>query len=138
MTGRWIATALILLGLAASEGAATMRPAHDRPDVIEIGAPVLISRDLLKRELRRNSEMRLMVSLYGWPDYAEVQEIKPEYPYLPYEVRLYYLSRNEEWAFSPVIVSPALTDYGVRKYRGDIPDATLQRLLTPEAAPPAP
>ena len=45
-------------------------------------------------------------------------------------MRLYYLRRNQEVAYSRVNVSPMIRDFGVRMYEGPIPEETLDRLLT--------
>jgi len=129
---------LVAVALLFNPGAssAELRPAETRPEVIEVGDPVMISRDLLTTEMKRNSEMKEWVTKYGWPDYAEVQEVTVREPLVTYEVRLYYLRRNHQLAFSRVYVSPALSDYGVRVYEGPISAATLDRLLT--AAPGEP
>ena len=140
MVGRIVLVVVVLIGLAFSSGAraADMRQAYARPDVTEFGDPVLISREVLDRELAVNSEMRTFVAMYGWPDYAEVQEVTVVEPLASYEVRLYYLRRNHELAFSRVHVSPVIHDFGVRTYEGPIPEATLARLLTAsgEVEPP--
>jgi hypothetical protein len=141
-------TVLVLLGLGFSSAApaSELRPAFNRQDVMEIGDPILISRQLLERELERNAEMRSYVATYGWPDYAEVQEVTVEEPLATYEVRLYYLRRNQQIAYSRVHVSPAFPDFGIRTYDGPIPEDALARILTahgevqappPSAPPPA-
>jgi hypothetical protein len=121
-----------VLGLAAM-AEAQARPAVNRPEIIEVGDPVLISRRTLAREMTRNSDLRAWVRLYGPPDYAEVQELEIDPPFAPYEVRLYYVRGNAYLAFGWVHVAPSLYDYGVRKYIGKIDPAELDRLLT--AAP---
>lgn len=131
--GVMAAAVLAMLGLGAADAQAQSRPAVDRPEIIEVGDPVLISRKTLAREMTRNTDLRAWVDLYGLPDYAEIQEIEIEPPWAPYEVRLYYLKGNAYLAFGRVHVAPMLYDYGVRKYIGDINPAELDRLLT--AAP---
>ena len=124
--------ALVALGWAG-QARAQSRPAVNRPEIIEVGDPILISRRTLAAEMTRNSELRDWVRLYGVPDYAEVQETEIDPPFAPYEVRLYYVKGNSYLAFGRVHVAPSLYDYGVRKYVGKIDPAELDRLLT--AAP---
>lgn len=140
---------LLGLGLAAAARAQS-HPAVNRPEIMEVGDPILISRRTLAREMTRNSDLRDWVRLYGPPDYAEVQELEIDPPFAPYEVRLYYVKGNKYLAFGRVHVAPSLYDYGVRKYIGAIDPAELDRLLTaapavdeavapavyPETAPP--
>lgn len=121
--------ALSAAGAALAEG----RPAVNRPEIIEVGDPILISRRTLAAEMTRNSDLRDWVRLYGTPDYAEVQEIELDPPFAPYEVRLYYIKGNAYLAFGRVHVAPSIYDYGVRKYVGKIDPSELDRLLT--AAP---
>jgi hypothetical protein len=111
-----------------------VHPAVDRPEIKDVGEPILINRKVLAMEMRRNSELREWVRLYGAPDYAEVQEIEIEEPFAPYEVRLYYLKGNAYLAFGRVHVAPSLYDYGVRKYMGPVDPAEVDRLLTAKPA----
>jgi len=115
-----------------------MRPAVDRPEILEVGDPILITRRVLHREMGRNTDLRDWIHLYGAPDYAEVQDIQIDPPWAPYEVRLYYVRRNAYLAFGRVNVAPNIYDYGVRKYFGPINPAVLDRLLTAQPAGTAP
>ena len=128
-----MAVAVIGLGWSAV-AEAQARPALNRPEIIEVGDPVLISRRTLAAEMTRNSDLRDWVRLYGTPEYAEVQEIEIEPPFAPYEVRLYYVRGNAYVAFGRVHVAPSLYDYGVRKFIGKIDPAELDRLLTAQPA----
>jgi hypothetical protein len=129
---------LLVVGVAAlgsrAASAEEMRPAVDRPDIMEVGPPILITRKTLAAEMRRNTDLRDWVRLYGAPEYAEVQDIQIEPPFAPYEVRLYYVKRNAYLAFGRVHVAPNVYDYGVRKYEGSINPAVLDRLLTAQPA----
>jgi hypothetical protein len=122
------------LALALRARADELRPAVDRPEILEVGDPILINRRLLKLEMTRNVDLRDWVRLYGAPDYAEVQEIQIEPPWAPYEVRLYYLKHDAYLAFGRVNVAPNVYDYGVRKYFGRINPAVVDRLLTAQPA----
>src|SRR5579862_4012990 len=137
MIGRLAAAAIALGGLivALRAQADEMRPAVDRPDIMEVGDPMLITRKTLASEMRRNVELRDWVQLYGAPDYVEIQEIQIDPPFASYEVRLYYLKRNAYLVFGRANVAPNIYDYGVRKYIGSINPSDLDRLLT--ARPPA-
>lgn len=126
---------LTAMALAAeSTTAAMLRPAKERQDITEVGDPVLVGRNVLGREMRVNGSLRDYIELYGWPDYAEIQEITVSDPWAAYEVRVYYLRRNQYLVFGRVHVAPSVDDYGVRKYDGKIDPETLDRLLT--ASPP--
>src|SRR5262245_19327203 len=129
-----IVVAVATLVLAPPARAQEMRPAVGRPDIMEVGDPILITRRVLGMEMRRNADLRDWVHLYGAPDYAEVQEIQIDPPWASYEVRLYYVRRNAYLAFGRVNVAPNVYDYGVRKYIGPINPAVVDRLLT--AQPP--
>ena len=135
---RRVAAVLVAAGslaIALRAQADEMRPAVDRPDIMEVGAPTLLSRKMLALEMRRNIDLRDWVRLYGAPDYAEEQDIQIEPPWAPYEVRLYYLKRNAYLAFGRVNVAPNIYDYGVRKYIGTINPAEIDRLLTAQPPP---
>ena len=134
---RQFALAILSAGsvfLACGAWATELRPAVDRPELLEVGDPILITRKTLAMEMRRNVELRDWVRLYGAPDYSEVQEIQIDPPWAPYEVRLYYLKRDAYLAFGRVNVAPNVYDFGVRKYVGGINPAVLDRLLTARPA----
>lgn len=139
MTVRGALMAMTVLVWATTLQAQTedARPAVDRPEIIEVGDPILITRKMLAAEMRRNSDLRDWVNLYGAPEYAEVQEIQIDPPWAPYEVRLYYVRRNGYLAFGRVHVAPTVYDYGIRKYFGPINAAVLDRLLTAKGPGPA-
>ncbi|MGH7790524.1 MAG: hypothetical protein ACRERC_26925 [Candidatus Binatia bacterium] len=132
-----VTLAVVSLGLVGTAGAQTQtRPAVDRPEIQDVGDAMLINRQVLRLEMKRNSDLRDWVRLYGLPDYAEVQQITIDPPWAPYEVRLYYIDGNAYIAFSRVNVAPNLYDYGVRKYIGPINAGELDRLLTAEPVEP--
>lgn len=121
--GVFFLTVALLLGAASARGAfgdVRRERTERRPYVEEIGEPYAINPEKLQYEINHISELQTYVSAYGYPDYAEIQEILPEWPWEPYEVRLYYLDRNLETDFSPVIVSPAFPNFGVLKFSGSI------------------
>lgn len=114
-----------------------------RPYVVEVGEPYSITMPTLRNEGDYISELHSYLSLYGYPEFAEVQEIEPEWPWESYEVRLYYLRRNLEIDFGHVFVDMAMPNYGVLKYQGDIPadkrheiEVILESRVTPPPPPP--
>ncbi len=93
-----------------------------RPYIVEIGEPYRISRATLDREAARLEELRTYLDQYGYPDYAEVQEIRPEWPWDSYEIRLYYLRRNVEVDFGRAFtLAEAYPNLGLLKFQGGIP-----------------
>jgi hypothetical protein len=138
MVGRLIVgcLAIFLFGLAA-RASADLRPSKNRPDVFEIGDPIPISTDLLQREAASNNELREYMDSYGYPDYAEIQEIDVQEPFVPYEVRLYYLRRNKQLAFGRVYVAPSVTNFGAKKYEGPIGKDVLKRISAARTTTPA-
>jgi hypothetical protein len=98
-----------------------LRTTERRPYITEVGEPYAISLPTVRREARKISQLHEYLALYGEPDYAEVQEIEPEWPWESYEVRLYYMRRNIETDFGHVFISSAMPNFGVLKYQGPIP-----------------
>ena len=94
-----------------------------RPYITEIGAPYEIDAAQLQHESRRISDLAVYLTAYGQPDYAEVQPIRPQWPWDAYEVRVYYLDRDVEVALGHVFLSPAYKDFGVLKFQGTIEPA---------------
>ena len=129
-TTRMVVATLIALMIAVSGSVqAEPRPSLTRPDVFDVGEPMSIDRAGLHRQMLRITELAEFIKKYGWPDYAEIQEVSVKEPFAPYEVRIYYLSREQELAFGHVYVAPDVTHYGIKKYVGRIPAETLTRLL---------
>lgn len=114
-----------------------------RPYILEVGEPYPISKAALRREAQRNEELRTALERLGEPDYAEIQELRPEWPWQPYEVRLYYLRWNLELDFGRAItIEGAYPDLGVLKFQGGIPmskrvEIEARLAPPPEAPPPA-
>src|SRR5216684_283735 len=94
-----------------------------RPYIVEVGEPYVITLPTLMHEADYMTDMADYLRDYGYPDYVEVQEIEPDWPWATYEVRLYYLRRNLEADFGHVKVSSAMPDLGMSKYLGDISPA---------------
>ncbi len=137
-----VLTTLILAVPLSARGEVRRAISEDRPTIIEIGQPHEISMAALRRETRLISELGDYLGTYGRPDYAEIQEVAPQWPWEAYEVRLYYMDRNIEADFGHVFVSPAAPYYGMRKFTGPIPpdkrhqiDVILQVRQTPPPAP---
>lgn len=145
MHQRWLFFSACLIAIfSAVQTLADVRretPAR-RPYITEIGEPYAISRATLDREAARMEELRLYLDQYGYPDYAEVQEIRPEWPWDSYEVRLYYLRRNLEVDFGRALTLPdAYPNLGLLKFSGGIPASKrlqIELALNPPEAPPAP
>ncbi len=135
MAARFAVAMVLALGVVVGQADAGLRPSPERPEILEIGDPIGVNREVLRREMDRNGGLRDYIELYGWPDYAEVQEVQVVEPFASYEVRIYYIRRNSYQVFSRVHVGPSIFDYGIRKFEGPISPETLNRLLTAHAAP---
>lgn len=112
-----------------------------RPYIVEIGQPYEINMDTVRQEAGHISEMKRYLAQYGYPDYAEIQEIEPKWPWESYEVRLYYMRRDLETDFGHVFISPAMPGFGVMKYKGYIPPDKRHEIaviLQARVAPPPP
>lgn len=112
-----------------------------RPYIMEVGEPYAISKAALRREAARNEELRNTLERLGEPDYTEIQEIRPEWPWESYEVRLYYLRWNLELDFGRALtLDAAYPDLGILKFQGGIPVSKRveieSRLAPPPEAPP--
>jgi hypothetical protein len=115
-----------------------------RPYITEIGQPYALNAGALNQEIVRISDLRTYVSRYGYPDYAEIQQIAPDWPWKPYEVRLYYLDRDVEAVFGGVNLSPATPNFGVMKFHDNMTpqkrhevELVLQSGIGPAARPPS-
>ncbi|MFI5396236.1 MAG: hypothetical protein ACHQ9S_11955 [Candidatus Binatia bacterium] len=138
-----IAALLSIFESRATLGDVRREQTARRPYIVEIGQPYAINAHRLQYEIEHISELNEYVTNYGYPDYAEIQDTSPEWPWEAYEVRLYYLQPNRETDFSPVILSPAAPNFGVLRFRGEITpekrhevELVLQAREKPAVSPP--
>jgi len=138
-----LATALLLLTTEAGAAIGEVRRERPprRPYIVEVGQPYAIGVQKLQYEVDHISALKVYVQEYGYPDYAEIQEILPEWPWEPYEVRLYYMQWNLEVDFGPVSVSEATPNLGMLKFSGDMTAEKrheIEVVLQAREAPPPP
>ena len=138
-----LATALLLLTTEAGAAIGEVRRERPprRPYIVEVGQPYAIGVQKLQYEVDHISALKVYVEEYGYPDYAEIQEILPEWPWEPYEVRLYYMQWNLEVDFGPVSVSEATPNLGMLKFSGDMTAEKrheIEVVLQAREAPPPP
>ncbi|HUI24730.1 MAG TPA: hypothetical protein VL403_01500 [Candidatus Kryptonia bacterium] len=135
-----VATALSLVPSVAMaiayDDVRRVTPAN-RPYIVEIGEPQPLGPRALQRETRHNTDLREYLDFYGWPDYAEIQEIEPNFPWDAYEVRLYYLKRDREIAFGGAFIAPQVSDLGLIKYQGRMDPGTRDRIVALVTPPPS-
>jgi hypothetical protein len=116
-------------------------PTERRPYIIEVGEPYSLSMSGVHSESGRISHLRTYLEQYGYPDYAEIQEIEPQWPWESYEVRLYYMRRDLEADFAHVFLSPAEPGFGEIRFQGLItPEKRheIEVILAAREAPPPP
>ena len=141
-----VLTTTILLGagfLRPALGDVRRERSERHPTVKDIGQPYSISMATLGRESEKLSDLRDFIIRNGYPDYAEVQEVAPEWPWESYEIRVYYMHWNLEVDFGRVLFSDAVSDLGVEKFQGEITpekrheiDVVLQARQAPPPVPP--
>ncbi len=140
-----LATTILLSAAVARAALGDVRRERSErhPTVKEVGQPYSISMATLGREAEKLSDLRDFIIRNGYPDYAEVQEVAPDWPWESYEVRVYYMHWNLEVDFGRVLFSDAVSDLGVEKFQGEITpekrheiDVILQARLAPPPQPP--
>src|SRR5262245_33423195 len=115
------ATLLVAACAVSAQADLRTKASESRPFIIDVGEPYSISPAMLQREADENGELSEYLDTYGAPDYAEIQDIVPTWPWASYEVRLYYLQRNLELDYGRVYLSPAAPNFGSRKFVSTIP-----------------
>jgi len=132
MCSRNILTAIIggLALFTSSVAALEFREEPYRVGIVDVGEPILLDYTELTNEMQKNTELRDWVHAYGRPEYAEYQRVELNDPFLPYEIRLYYIAGRRYVAFGGVSVAPSVKDFGVRKYIGKLDSAIVRRILT--------
>src|SRR5262245_45818965 len=82
-----------------------------------VGVPVGPARPLgvhsLQLMMSYNPELRSLVALRGWPDWAEEVEVNSRLPLDSHEVRIYYMRLNRRIAFSNAYILGA-PDIGLK------------------------
>jgi hypothetical protein len=141
-----LAVAALLVPVAVSAGDGT-RPSPYRTSVVDVGAPRLMTQHQLERQMSINPDLRSWISYYGYPDVAEYQEVVPQFGWADYEVRTYYLRRNQSLAFGmvaslPFGAEPSMPDYsgllpayGLLKYQGALGHDDIDRLSSAPRLP---
>jgi len=115
-------------------GAQGLRTPSYRPYITEVGPPHTINRKQLDKETQVNSDLESWIHDYGYPDVAEIQEVVPEYGWSDYEVRIYYLARNQELAFGRIAFFPRqgdpafVSNYGLVKFQGSVQPENRKRV----------
>ncbi len=124
---------MVVGALAVSTAAVALefREEPYRVGIIDVGEPILLEYPELTNEMRYNNELRDWIDAFGRPEYAEYQKVALSPPFLPYEIRLYYIEGRKYVAFGRVHVAAAgERNFGVRKFVGKLDSSMLQRLLT--------
>src|SRR5512143_3927124 len=102
-----LATTILLSGgfFRPALGDVRRERSERHPTVKEIGQPYSISMATLGQESEKLSDLRDFIIRNGYPDYAEVQEVAPDWPWESYEIRAYYMHWNLEVDFGRVLFS---------------------------------
>lgn len=130
MRSNVLLTVMVGLLLATAASALEFREEPYRVGIIDVGDPVLLEYRELTAEMNLNNELRDWIRSYGRPEYAEFQKVAGSEPFVPYEIRLYYIEGRRYVAFGRIANIPYFRDFGVRKYVGKLDSSMLQRLLT--------
>jgi hypothetical protein len=141
-TAALLGAALSLFLVAATFADVRREVPARRPYITEIGEPYAIDKARLKREAARIDALAESLAELGDPDYAEIQEIRPEWPWDSYEVRIYYLRPNLELDFGRArTLDAAYPNLGIVKFQGGIPVSKrveIESRLAPAAEPAPP
>lgn len=128
-----VAVAAVIVVAGAVEAQERRTPSY-RPYIVEVGPARAIGIDRFEEEMQLNSDLRSWVRSYGYPDVAEIQPVTPQYGWAPYEIRAFYLARNQEIAFGRIAFFPTtggstmVQGLGLVKYEGDMQRADRQRV----------
>jgi len=135
-----LAAVVVVTTLANAARADVRRERSERrPYIVEVGEPYSIDMAAIKREALYIDNLKEYLTMYGYPEYAEIQEVEPEWPWGSYEVRMYYLRRNLEAVFGHVFISEAAPNSGVMKFQDDITPEKRHQIdviLAARSAPP--
>lgn len=128
------AVGMVLLSATGAK-AEQLRTPDYRPYITEVGPPRTINRVRLDKEMQLNSDLASWIRDYGYPDVAEVQDVVPQYGWSDYEIRIFYIDRNQELAFGRVSFFPFIRDrsfvdnYGLIKFQGPLQSENRGRVL---------
>ncbi len=130
---RWTLAAagtVLAFGLAVPAAASTApargcrRPQADRPYVCDVGEPRPLSRQSFERIFEVDNAVRAAVARIGMPDYAELQKIDVNDPWVGWELRLYYRDYDKMLIFgrAMIIGNPRVS---LLRHEGPIPPEKL-------------
>jgi hypothetical protein len=94
-----------------------------------VGRPIALGPRALELEMKRNPEIELLIQRRGYPDWAERIEVDNVPPLEPYEIHLYYLRINREFAFCRAAIL-GRPEVGVRQFEHQLDPAMRARIVS--------
>jgi hypothetical protein len=131
-----IVTGLVggLLGVGAMRAAADavvgcVPASEERPYICDVGEAKPLSLESFNQIFQIDGAVRSTVARIGMPDYAEIQKVRVEDPWVNYEVRTYYLDYNRMLVFGRAMIlgNPQVS---LLRHEGPIPADKLAMLTT--------
>jgi hypothetical protein len=102
-----------------------------------VGTPIALGPRALEVEMKKNPEIEMLIARRGYPDWAERIEVDNVPPLEPYEIHLYYLRLDREFAFcrAAILGHPVV---GLRQFEHPLDPAMRARIVSwYDAATPA-
>lgn len=116
-SGMWAVVALlVLVSVAPCQGMA-----------VPVGPARPLGVNGLEQAMSYNPELRSLIALRGWPDWAEEVEVSSNLPLDAREVRVYYLRLNKEIAFTEAYIL-GRPSVGLRLDERPIPPAKREQI----------
>lgn len=118
------------MSASASEPIPGCRPAsEERPYVCDVGEAKPLSLESFNQIFQTDGSVRATVARIGMPDYAEIQKVRVEDPWVNYEIRTYYLDYNRMLVFGRAMIlgNPQVA---LLRHEGPIPADKFAMLTT--------
>ncbi|HEY2387261.1 MAG TPA: hypothetical protein VGK30_09890 [Candidatus Binatia bacterium] len=94
-----------------------------------VGPPIALGPRALELEMKRNPEIALLIERRGYPDWVERIEVDNVPPLDAYEIHLYYLRLNSEYAFARASIL-GRPEIGLRQFVHPLDPAMRARIVT--------
>lgn len=123
-----------LVGVAsaslAGDSGLNCDPPEERPYICDVGEPKPLSLQSFQQIFQVDNAVRSTVARIGMPDYAELQRVSVQDPWVSWELRTYYRDYNRMLVFGRAMIlgNPQVS---LLRHEGPIPPEKLAMLTAP-------
>jgi hypothetical protein len=127
LVGGPLGVGAVRVAMAADATVGCVPAGEERPYVCDVGEPRPLSLQSFNQIFQIDNAVRATVARIGMPDYAEIQKVGVEEPWVNYELRTYYKDYNRMLVFGRAMIlgNPQVS---LLRHEGPIPPDKLAML----------